>query len=79
MRVCKEEVKESIILWIVGAGRDVRREVMVAWVRISGVGGDIPAGLMAGLCWVSSSVRSCHEGLRVSARSRQWRRVNFYR
>jgi len=30
VRVCKEEVKESIILWIVGAGRDVRREVMVA-------------------------------------------------
>ena len=30
MRVCKEAVRESIIFWIVGAGRDLRREVMAA-------------------------------------------------
>jgi len=30
VRVCKEAARESIILWIVDAGRDVRREVMAA-------------------------------------------------
>ena len=65
MRVCKEEVKESIILWIVGAGRDVRREVMVAWVRISGVGGDIPAGLMGGIRLCSKLSRGAVASTRV--------------
>jgi len=29
VRVCKDAVKEAIMLRIAGAGRDVRREVMV--------------------------------------------------